>query len=67
MDKQTTHLFAVGDKVYPSKIEVNLSKDSVTMGIVACDTCNNTDPPTYNQGSSGFQIPDRVFGKSERE
>jgi hypothetical protein len=55
--EQTTHLFAVGDKVYPSKIEVNASKDTVTIGIVACDTCNKTDPPTYNKANVVFVFP----------
>lgn len=55
--EQTTHLFAVGDKVYASKIEVNASKDTVTIGIVACDTCNKTDPPTYNKANVVFQFP----------
>jgi hypothetical protein len=55
--EQTTHLFAKGDKVYPTKIEVNPSKDSVTMGIVACDTCNKTDPPTYNKAEVVFMFP----------
>ncbi len=55
--EQTTHLFQVGDKVYPSKIEVNASKDTVTIGIVACDTCNKTDPPTYNKANVVFQFP----------
>ncbi|MGA8212674.1 MAG: hypothetical protein WB799_03725 [Candidatus Sulfotelmatobacter sp.] len=54
---QTTHLFAVGDKVYPMKIDVNVAKDSVTLGIVACDTCNKTDPPTYNKANVVFQFP----------
>src|SRR5208337_241866 len=54
---QTTHLFAKGDKVYPTKIEVNVAKDNVTLGIVACDTCNNTDPPTYNKAQVVFQFP----------
>jgi hypothetical protein len=54
---QTTHLFAVGDKVYPSKIDINVSKDIVTLGIVACDTCNKTDPPTYNKANVVFQFP----------
>jgi len=54
---QTTHLFAKGDKVYPTKIDVNLAKDSVTMNIVACDTCNKTDPPTYNKAQVVFQFP----------
>jgi hypothetical protein len=55
--EQTTHLFAVGDKVYPTKFEVNLAKDSVMVGIVACDTCNKTDPPTYNKAQVVFEFP----------
>ncbi len=55
--EQTTHLFAVGDKVYPMKIDVNVPKDTVSLGIVACDTCNKTDPPTYNKAVVVFQFP----------
>jgi hypothetical protein len=55
--EQTTHLFASGDKVYPNKIDVNVPKDTVTLGIVACDTCNKTDPPTYNKALVVFQFP----------
>ena len=54
---QTTHLLAVGDKVYPQKIDVNVAKDNVTLSIVACDTCNKTDPPTYNKAQVVFQFP----------
>jgi hypothetical protein len=55
--EQTTHLFAKGDKVYPTKIDVNMKKDSVTMSIVACDKCNKTDPPTYNKAEVVFVFP----------
>ena len=55
--EQTTHLFAVGDKVYPMKIDVNPAKDTVTLEVVACDTCNKTDPPTYNKANVVFQFP----------
>ncbi|MGB8581186.1 MAG: hypothetical protein WCD47_10225 [Candidatus Sulfotelmatobacter sp.] len=55
--EQTTHLFAVGDKVYPMKIDVNVAKDVVMLEIVACDTCNKTDPPTYNKANVVFQFP----------
>jgi hypothetical protein len=55
--EQSTHLFATGDKVYATKIDVNVAKDSVTLGIVACDTCNKTDPPTYNKANVVFQFP----------
>jgi hypothetical protein len=61
---QTTHLFAAGDRVYPSKVEVNLAKDSVTIGIVACDTCNKTDPPTYNKAQVLFQFPAGTLAKA---
>jgi hypothetical protein len=62
--EQTTKLFAKGDKVYPTKIDVNVDKDSVTMGIVACDTCNKTDPPTYNKANVVFQFPKGSLAKA---
>jgi hypothetical protein len=55
--EQTTHLFAVGDKVYPMKIDVNTGKDTVTLEVVECDTCNKTDPPTYMKANVVFQFP----------
>lgn len=61
---QTTHLFPKGDKVYPSKLEVNVDKDTVLMDIVACDTCNKTDPPTYNKAQVVFQFPKGSLAKA---
>jgi uncharacterized membrane protein YgcG len=54
--EQNTHFFQVGDKVYPSHIDVNMAKDSVTMGIIECDQCNNTNPPTYYKADVVFQF-----------
>ncbi len=62
--EQTTHLFQVGDKVYPSKIEVDVGKDDVAMMIVACDTCNKTDPSTYNKAKVVFQFPKGALAKA---
>jgi hypothetical protein len=62
--EQTTKLFVKGDKVYPTKIDVNLEKDTVTMGIVACDTCNKTDPPTYNKANVVFVFPKGSLAKA---
>lgn len=62
--EQTTHLFQAGDKVYPSSIQVNLAKDNVAMGIVACDSCNKTDPPTYNKAQVIFQFPKGSLAKA---
>ena len=61
---QTTHLFKKGDKVYPTKIEVKLDKDLVVLGIVACDTCNNTDPPLWAKANVEFQFPKGSLGKA---
>jgi hypothetical protein len=63
-DEMKTQLFKVGDKVYPTKIEVKLDKDQVAMGIVACDTCNKTDPPTYNKAQVVFQFAKGSLAKS---
>jgi hypothetical protein len=55
-DETTTKLFKVGDKVYATKLAVDTAKDTVTISIVACDTCNKTDPPTYNKANVVFQF-----------
>jgi hypothetical protein len=61
---QTTHLLKKGDKVYPTKIDVKLDKDMVVMGIVACDTCNNTDPPIWAKANVEFQFPKGALAKA---
>lgn len=61
---QTTRLLKKGDKVYPTKIEVKLDKDMVVMGIVACDTCNNTDPPIWAKANVEFQFPKGSLAKA---
>jgi len=49
--------FPNGDKVYPMKFEVNLQKEEVAMTVLECDSCNNTDPPTYYHSVVVFQFP----------
>jgi hypothetical protein len=61
---QSTHLMAKNDKVYPMKIDVNVDKDTVAMQIVACDKCNNTDPPTANKAQVVFQFPKGSLAKA---
>jgi hypothetical protein len=53
---QTTRLMQVGEKVYPSKIIVNLPKDQVLIGVIACDSCNNTSPTTFYKADVVFQF-----------
>jgi len=61
---QSTKLFKKGDKVYATKIDVKLDKDLVVLGIVACDTCNKTDPTTYNKANVEFQFPKGSLAKA---
>jgi hypothetical protein len=53
---QTTQLFQVNNKVYPSKVVVNLPKDQVVISIVDCDSCNNVDPKTFYKADVVFQF-----------
>jgi uncharacterized membrane protein YgcG len=52
----TTQFYQKDTKVYPSKISVNMAKDQVVMGIIACDSCNNTDPKTFYKTDVVFQF-----------
>lgn len=61
---QTTKFFGKGDKVYATKIDVKVDKDTVTLAIVACDTCNKTDPPTYNKANVEFVFPKGSLAKA---
>ena len=54
--QQTTRLFQIGEKVYPAKIDVTQAADKVTLNIVACDSCNNTNPPTFYKAEVVFQF-----------
>ncbi len=54
--EQNTRLMQVGEKVYPSKIAVNLAKDQVTFNVIACDSCNNTSPTTFYKAEVVFQF-----------
>jgi hypothetical protein len=54
--EQTTRLMQVGEKVYPSRVTVNLPKDQVTIGIIACDSCNNVSPTTFYKADVVFQF-----------
>jgi hypothetical protein len=51
-----TRYFKVGEKVYPSNIAVDIKNERISFGIVACDTCNQTNPPTYYKSEVDFQF-----------
>ena len=61
--QQTTQFFQVGNKVYPTKIQVNADKDQVVMGIVSCDSCNNISPTTFYKADVVFQFNKGALAK----
>jgi hypothetical protein len=56
MVRANSHLFQVGDKVYPLKLEVSLDKARITFTVLACDSCNRTEPPTNMKSEVIFQF-----------
>jgi len=56
MVKTVSKYYQKGDKVYPLKIEVSLDKAKITFSVVACDSCNNVNPPTSMKGEVVFQF-----------
>jgi hypothetical protein len=62
--QQTTQLFQVGTKVYPSRIAVNLPKDQVTISVVDCDSCNNVSPTTFYKADVVFQFAKGSLGSA---
>ncbi len=56
MLKDVSRYFKVGDKVYPTKIDVNLNKGKISITVVSCDSCNGIDPPTSMKGEVQFQF-----------
>jgi hypothetical protein len=56
MLKDVSRYFHVGEKVYPTKIDVNVNKAKVSFTVVACDSCSGTNPPTSMKGEVVFQF-----------
>jgi hypothetical protein len=56
MVKRTSRPFQVGEKVYITKLDVNSKNDKVSVKIVACDSCNGTNPPTSYKSQVDFQF-----------
>jgi hypothetical protein len=65
MVKHVSGYFRTGDKMYPTKIEVNLQKAKISFSVVSCDSCNGVDPPTSMKGQEVFQFPKGYLEKGE--
>jgi hypothetical protein len=65
MVKDVSGYFKTGDKVYPTKIEVNLQKVKISFSVVSCDSCNGVDAPTSMKGQVVFQFPKGFLEKAD--
>lgn len=65
MVKDVSGYFKTGDKVYPTKIEVNLQKAKISFSVVSCDSCNGVDPSTSMKGQVVFQFPKEYLEKAD--
>jgi hypothetical protein len=62
--KGNSRPFKAGEKVYPSQIRVDLRNDQISFGIVACDSCNGTNPPTSFKSEVVFQFAKGYLAKA---
>ncbi len=62
---QTGRNFEAGDKVYVTKIDVVQKDEKVVLKIVACDTCNGVNPPTFYKSQVDFIFPAGYLEKGD--
>ena len=67
MVKSVSRYFQKGDKVYPTKIEVNSDKAKISFTVVACDACNGVNPPSSMKGEVVFQFAKGYLEKATSE
>lgn len=52
-----TRFLTVGEKVYPTKIEIQQKESKVAVFIIECDSCNNVQDPSFRRAQVVFQFP----------
>jgi hypothetical protein len=60
--KNSSRPMTMGEKVNPSKIDVDLAKETISFQIVDCDSCNKGSQSAFYQSQIDFQ-----FGKGHLE
>jgi hypothetical protein len=65
MVRSVSKYYQIGDKVYPTKIDVSLDKAKITFTVVACDSCNGVNPPTSMKGEVVFQFAKGFLEKAD--
>jgi hypothetical protein len=52
-----TKFLTVGEKVYPTKIDINRKDSKVTLAIIECDSCNSVQDRSSRKAQVVFQFP----------
>jgi hypothetical protein len=52
-----TKFLTVGEKVYPTRIEVQQKESKVAVFIIECDSCNGVQDPSFRRAQVVFQFP----------
>ena len=52
-----SRFLTIGEKVYMTKIDVNLDKDKISLSLIECDSCNGVDQPSSYKSGIIFQFP----------
>jgi hypothetical protein len=60
-----TRFFNKGEKVYSASINVDVKDEKIAFNVVACDTCNQTNPPTYYKAEVDFQFATGFLEKGD--
>jgi hypothetical protein len=55
--KKDTRFLTIGEKVYPTKIEVNRKDSKVALAIIECDSCNEVQEASFRRAQVVFQFP----------
>ncbi len=64
-DTSSTRFFNKGEKVYPASLNVDVKDEKIAFDVVACDTCNQTNPPTYFKAEVDFQFAPGFLEKGD--
>jgi hypothetical protein len=55
----------IGEKVYVTRIDVQLKKDKIMFTIVECDSCNGVQQPSSYKSAVIFQFPKDYLSKAD--
>lgn len=56
MVKATSRYFTVGEKVYLTKLDVNIAKEQISLHLLDCDSCNGSQQPAFYKSILIFQF-----------